>query len=188
MAVEFYNPGPAIYEKLRFDHPTNDIKSQNLISYFQIDVPGQSYFDVPTEVGVQTEQGEQFVSVRFADRIQADYRALAVVRVNPKAKNINEEDNVAGDRKEAKVKAERLWRDAMLQLVREHEKTCYEIKAAGLKPQRAKGTIAHALKTLGIEDPANDVADVLERKRDTSEVDSLKQQIAELRSMVLKKA
>lgn len=186
MAVRFYNPGSRIYEKLAFDHPTNDVKQMNLISYFQIDAPARSFFEVPTEVEVETESGPQNVSVRFADRIQSDYKALGVVRINPKAKQpIGDDDNVALNDKEAREKAQRLWKDAMVQLVREHKQLCDEARNHGLTPQRARGTVKHALEELGIEDPANDVEDVLKRSRDDERVKKLEDELAELRSALL---
>lgn len=187
MAVKFYNPGSKIFEKLAFDHPTNDIKQMNLISYFQIDAAEKSFFEVPTEVTVNAESGEQAVAVRFADRIQKDYRDLGVVRINPKAKDINEDDNVALNEKDAKDKGERLWKECMQQLVRDHVKAVNETKHAGLTPSRAKGTVAHAFKTLGIEDPANDVADVLNRSQDNDRVTLLEKQLEELKTILLAK-
>lgn len=188
MAIKFYNPGSKIFEKLAFDHPTNDIKQMNLISYFQIDAGEKSFFEVPTEVNVNTESGEQAVSVRFAYRIQKDYKDLGVVRINPKAKDINEDDNVALDEKGAKEKGDRLWRECMQNLVREHVKACAETRNNGLTPSRAKGTVAHAFKILGIEDPANDVADVLNRAQDNDRVAKLERELAELKTLLLKKA
>lgn len=188
MAVKFYNPGSKIFEKLAFDHPTNDIKKMNTISYFQIDAGEKAFFEVPTEVAVEAESGEQFVAVRFAERIQKDYKNFGVVRINPKAKDIHEDDNVALNEKDAKEKGERLWKECMMQLVREHKKAVQETRSNNLTPSRARGTVAHAFKTLGIEDPANDIEDVLARKQDTSEMETLKKQIADLTAMVMKRA
>lgn len=188
MAVKFYNPGSKIFEKLSFDHPTNDIKQMNTISYFQVDAAEKSFFEVPTEVAVYADSGEQFVAVKFADRIQKDYRELGVVRVNAKAKDISDEDNVALTEKDAKDKGERLWKECMMNLVREHVKATHETRNHGLTPSRAKGTVAHAFKTLGIEDPANDVADVLSRSQDNDKVTKLEQELAEIRALLSKKA
>lgn len=188
MAVKFYNPGSKIFELMKFDHPTNDIKQMNLVSYFQVDANEKSFFEVPTEVTVQAESGEQTVAVKFADRIQKEYRDLAVVRINHKATDIHEDENVAVNDKDAKEKGERLWKECMQNLIREHVKAVTETRNNGLTPSRARGTVAHAFKTLGIEDPANDVADVLSRKQDTSEIDTLKKQVADLTALMLKKA
>jgi len=189
MPIKFYNPGPKINEPMRFDHPTNDIKEMNLVSFWHIDAPEKSFFDVPTEVSVSTAEGEHTVPVKFADRVQELYRPFGVVRVNPRPKHpIDEEDNVALTEKEAKEKGERLWRDCMIGLVRAHTQQCAEIRSHGNIPMRARGTTAHAFKTLGIEDPANDVVDVLSRKQDVSEVADLKRQLEELKSMMLAKA
>jgi membrane protease subunit (stomatin/prohibitin family) len=92
---------------------------------------------------------------------------------------------VALNEKDAREKGERLWRDCMIDLVRAHTQQCAEIRSHNNIPMRARGTTAHAFKTLGIEDPANDVADVLSRKQDVSEVADLKRQLEELKTLML---
>jgi len=186
MPIRFYNPGPRIAEPMRFDHPTNDPKEMNLVSFWHIEAPEKAFFDVPTEVTVETPDGEHTVPVKFADRVQELYRRYGIVRINPKPRNpIEEEDNVALTEKDAKEKGERLWRDCMIDLVRAHTLQCAEIRSHNNIPMRARGTTAYAFKTLGIEDPANDVVDVLSRKQDVSEVADLKRQVEELKSMML---
>lgn len=190
MSVKFYNPGSRIYELMKFDHPTNDPKVQNLVSYYQIDAAEASFFEVPTEITVITDSGEERnISVNFAKRLKEDYREFGVVMIDPKRdpkkKPIADEDNVALNEKDAKIKGDLLLKDAMFRLIREHETIVIEARNNGHRPQRAKGNVAHALKTLGIEDPANDVEDVVKRKQDTSEVAELKRQVEELKSLML---
>ena len=192
MSVKFYNPGSPINEMMRFDHPTNDPKVQNLVSYWPIKVDEKSFFEVPTEITVMTLSGEeQNLAVSFWKRIKEDYRDFGVVMIDPKRdvkkKPIAEEDNVALNEKDAKEKGELLFKDAQFRLIREHETICIEARNNGHRPQRAKGNVAHALKTLGIEDPANDVEDVVKRKQDVSEVGArFRRQVEELKSLMLK--
>lgn len=189
MSVRFYNPSTLINEPLRYDNPVNDIKDTNLVAFHHIHAPEKSFFDVPTEISVETPEGEIIVPVKFADRIQALYRRYGVVRINPKPKTpIIEDDNVALNEKDAKEKGERLWKDCMIDLIRAHTQQCAEIRSHNNIPMRARGMVAHALKTLGIEDPANDVVDVLSRKQDSGEVADLRKQIEELKTMMLKAA
>jgi hypothetical protein len=190
MSVRFYNPGSRIHEMLTFDHPTNDVKEQNLISYFALDAEPGSFFEVPSEVEVQLEDGEtRAVPVNFGKRITADFAKLGVVLIDPKRNTkkhpIGSEENVATNDKDAKIRAQELWEEAMYRLVREHEENCIKLRDNGHKPKRAFGNVAHALKTLGIEDPANDVEDVVRRKQDVSEVAQLKAQLAEMQTMIL---
>lgn len=185
MAIRFYNPGTRINAKLTFDHPTNDIRVQNTISYHPLDAEEGSFFDVPTEVNVTTDNGDVAVPVNFYKRVKLDYRSFGVVMIDPRAKQpIHEDDNVALTEKEAKEKGERLWRQCLLQHVREHERICIEARHNGLKPKPAFGNVKHALKVLGVEDPAEDIADVLARKQDTSEVATLKQTVANLQTQM----
>jgi hypothetical protein len=184
MAVRFYNPGFKISELLRFDHPTNDVKVQNLISYYRVEAEPKAFFDVPTETEVETEQGPMPVAVRFADRIQKEYKAQGVVRVNPKAKDVHESENVALTEKEAKEKGEHLWRESLKALVDEHDATCAQARANGMRPRAATGNTKYALKVLGFDDPANDADTVLNRKQDTGETEALKAQLAALQNTV----
>ena len=186
MAVEFYNPGHRINEMMRFDHPTNDDKQMNNVSYFVVDAPEHGYFEIPSEVEVQTEQGPVQISVKFADRIQRDFREYGVVRiVDPKKVTINEDDNTAADKKSAKEKGERLWSDYLVAKAREHIQNVETTFAIGGIPQRARGDFAHALKMLNMEDPADKVGVALSRAGDTETVKDLKAQIEELRGLVL---
>lgn len=190
MSVRFYNPGSRIKEMLTFDHPTNDAKEQNLISYYALDVEEKSFFEVPTEVTVQLEDGDsRTVPVQFGRRIKNDFAPLGVVLVDPKRdvkkKPIGEQDNVALNDKDARVRGEELWREAMFRLVREHEENCMKLRDNGHKPKRAFGNVAHALKELGIEDPANDVEDVVRRKQDVGEVAELKKQLDDMKTLVM---
>jgi hypothetical protein len=187
MAVKFYNPGSRLYEKMNFDHPTNDIKKVNLIAYYQIDAPEKSFFEVPTEVEVETESGPINVSVKFADRLQRDYKEYGLVRVDPGYKKpIGEDENIARNEKDAKERGDRLWRDYLVLKAREHIQNVDQCNASGVVPMRAKGVYAHALKTLGMEDPADKVGSAVNRTQDSDRVQALEAQIAELRNLITK--
>ena len=106
MAVRFYNPGSRIAETLPFDHPTNNAKDLNTISYWRIEAPEKGFFDVPTQVTVPNDGGEEItVPVNFPKRVQEVYKSWGIVRIDPKAKNISPEDNVANSEKEAGKRA-----------------------------------------------------------------------------------
>ncbi len=188
MAVKFYNPGFKIREMMKFDHPTNDIKQENINSYWWVVADAKSFFMVPTEISLETINGPVDISVPFPRLVKEQYREHAVVMIDPKRdttkRPIAEEDNVATNEREAKAKAELLWKDAQLKLIREHEDRCREARDAGKRPQRAKGNIKHALDALGIEDPANDIEDVIQRKQDTSEVGELRAQLKSIQDQM----
>jgi hypothetical protein len=186
MPVRFYNPGPAMNERLRYDNPIGDPKESNMVSGHILNVPEKDFFDVPTEIRIDEKEGEFVVPVKFADRVQALYRHIGIVRINPNPKRpIEDDDNVALNEKDAREKGERLWRDCMIDMVRAHTQQCAEIRSHNNIPTRARGTTAQAFRTLGIEDPANDVADVLSRKQDVSEVAELRRQLEELKTLML---
>jgi hypothetical protein len=186
MAKRFYNPGTAIDNRIQFDHPTNDIREQNIVSYWSFHAPAQSFFEIPTEIEVMTTEGSvRHVSVEFWKQIKTDYARYGVVLVDQKAKPRDALDNVVSTDKEAREKGDELWKESLFQLYREHERLCMEARSAGAKPRRAIGPTAYALKVLNIEDPAGDIADVVQKKEDVSKVASLEAQIAELQKVVM---
>lgn len=184
MPVRFYNPGSKVFEKLAFDHPINDVRSMNLISYWQFEAPEKSFFEVPTEIEVNTVNGLQAVSVKFAERVQRDYKDYGIVRIDPKVKEPNPADNVAPSDKEAREKGERLWREFLEAKAREHIANVDQAKAYGVPPKRAFGVYAHALKVLGLHDPADVVGTVVESSRNTAEVKDLEKKVEELTRLI----
>lgn len=186
MPVTFYNPGTKITELLRFDHPTNDPQKQNNISYFRLEAPERSLFTVPTEMEIDIPEtgGTVSIPVRFADRIQNDFMTYGVVRVNPRAKDVAEDANIAKDEKEAKAKGDRLWKNYLIDIARQYIIDVQEIKAAGGVPRPAKGPIAHALKVLNMADPADLVGAAVEKQQDYSRVELLERKIEELQALV----
>lgn len=187
MSIRFYNPGSRLYEKMAFDHPTNDIKQVNLIAYYQIDAAERSFFEVPSEIEVQSDAGPISVSVRFADRIQKDYREYGVVRVDSKPKHpILENENLAVNDKDAKERGDRLYRDYLEAKAREHVENVEKAYAMGAVPRRATGVYAQALKVCGLVDPADKVGAAIDKRQDSDEIALLKTQIAELQRLAKK--
>lgn len=188
MSVKFYNPGSKIYEKMAFDHPTNDVKQVNIIAYFQISAEEKSFFDVPTEVEVIAESGPMNVSVKFADRIQKDYKEYGLIRIEPtrdiRKKPFQADENAAPDEKAAKEKGDRFWRLYLEAKAREHIYNVEQAYAMGSVPTRARGVFALALKTLGLEDPADKVGTAVGRTQDSDRVKALEEQLAELTKLV----
>lgn len=193
MAVKFYNPASRITETLRFDSPLKDERQQPLVAYHNLDVPAESYFEVPTELSVTIDGEPLSVSVQLPKIVRDQYRfSHCVVQIDPardtKRKPISDEENVAVNEKDAKTRADELWKQTMIGLVREHKRLCNEARHNGLTPMRARGNVAHALRALGIEDPANDVEDVLKRKADDSETAKLRAELDEMKKLVMNMA
>lgn len=185
--ITFYNPGTRICEKLAFDHPTNDIKNVNIIAYFLVDAPQESFFVLPTQIPVSTADGEErMVSVDFAKRFLISYRDYGVVRIDPKRKDTSQDDNVASTEKEAREKGNRLWREYLEAKAREHIANVDQAVAAGAVPMRAKGVYAQALKMLRMEDPADKVGSVVKSNENISEISVLQAQLAEMKQQIEK--
>lgn len=185
MAKRFYNPGAAFEETLKFDHPTNDIREQNINSYWTVKAPEHGFFEVPTEIEFPGKDGEPLrVAVNFWQRVKRDYEKYGVVLVDVHAK-LKPGDNTVHADDEAREMGDERWRESLFELVREHEKLCLEVRSAGMKPQRAKGRIAYALKVLNIEDPAQDVADVVKKREDTSKMAELEKKLAEMQRQIV---
>lgn len=188
MSIQFYNPGSKVSDKLAFDHPINDVRNMNLISYWQFDAPEHAFFEVPTEIELDTVNGPQSVAVRFADRVQRDYKDYGMVRIDPKHKNPNPDDNVAHTEKDAKEKGDRMWRDFLEFKAREHISNVDQAKAYNVPPKRAFGIYKHALNVLGLVDPADQVGTIVESNKGLVENASLQRQIDELKALLTQKA
>lgn len=188
MAKRFYNPGNAINEMLRFDHPTNDPKDLNNVAYYRLEVGPRSFFEVPTHTEVETVNGIQEVAVGFWKRIKEDYRSYGVILIEPKAKDVQDEDNVAASDKEAKERGDARFKEHLVSLAREHVARCEEARAYGGVPRRAIGNTAHALKVLNIADPADQVGTAVESSKKTAEISTLEEKIARLERLLEGKA
>lgn len=185
MSVKFYNPGRKITETLRFDHPTNDARHQNNISYYNLVAPEEDFFEVPSTLTITLEGGNEVtVPVGFAQNIRRDYAKLGVVMIDPRKKpdQIEENDNVAVNEKQAKEKAQRLYRDSLMTIAREHITSVEYARSLGGAPMRAMGNTAYALKALGITDPADLVGAAVQKTEDSD----LRKQVAELTALVSK--
>lgn len=187
MSVRFYNPGNRIYEQLRFDHPINiqDQRNINAVSYFQLEAPEKSFFEVPDVLEITPDSGEPIqVSVDFASRVQRDFIDYGIVRIDlkrdTKKKPIREEENIATNDKDAKTKGDLRWREFLEAKAREHIQNVEQAHSIGGVPSRARGIYAHALKTLGIEDPADRVGNAIRRTDDNEKIANLERQVAEL--------
>jgi hypothetical protein len=185
MAKRFYNPGAKFKEMLRFDNPTNEPKSQNLVSYWPIEADEEDFFEIPTELSFSLPGGEEVsVPVQFWKQIKQAYAPHGVVLVDASVKNPAPEDNVAPSDEAAIKKAKLLYRAALVELVREHQENCAKVRAAGMIPRPGTNVVARALKILGIEDPANDLNTVLQRRQDNDEVSALKGRLQELEDLI----
>jgi hypothetical protein len=190
MAIKFYNPGTKIDDTLRFDHPTNDPKYQNNISYYQLHAEPQSFFEVPTVLVIKTETGgEVEVPVRFAPQIKLDYKSYGLVQINPNLEpaKIHPDDNVAANEKDAKEKGDRLWQEYIVEKAREYILQVEQVRAMGGVPMRAKGVYAHALKSLNMSDPADLVGNQVVKTADDARFTAMQKQIEELTKLVGKK-
>lgn len=189
MAKRFYNPGTAIENRLQFDNPTKGENGEVFPSYFPLNIPEHTFFEVSTEMEVPAIGGDTItVSLEIWKRVAADYARYGVVVIDPKLKDLKDGGNIAKTDAEAKKLGDDIWKDSLLQLIREHQQKCLEARQAGMVPRRAVGPVAYALKTLNVEDPAGDVADVVQRKQDVSEVESLKKQLEEMKTIVMNMA
>jgi hypothetical protein len=183
--IRAYNPGSKIMQdRFSYDHPTNDPRNQNLIAYWTFDAPAESFFDIPTEQIVETVNGPQAVPVRFADRIRKEYRDYGIVLIDPKAKNLNPDDNLARDDKEAKEKGDRFWRAYLETKAREHIDNVNQAKAFNVPPKRAHGIYSHALKVLSLTDPADPVGNMVESTRNTADFGALQAQLVAMQAQI----
>lgn len=188
--MKFYNPGTKIEDTLRFDHPTNDPKYQNNISYYKLVAEPQSFFEVPETIEIKTDTGSELtVPVRFAPQIKLDYKSYGLIQINPKldASKIHPDDNLAANEKDAKEKGDRLWQEYIVEKAREYILQVEQVRAMGGVPMRAKGVYAHALKSLNMTDPADLVGNAVAKTAEDVRFATMQKQIEDLTRLVGKK-
>lgn len=185
MAKRFYNPGTAIENLLQFDNPTKGDNGEVFPSYYRLKVPAHSFFEVASEIEVPAGDGTSVsVALDVWKRIANDYAKYGVVLIDDKLKTLKSGGNLAKEDKSARELGDRIWEENLFDLVREHQQLCIAARQAGMVPRRAVGPVAHALKTLNIEDPAADVADVVKAKEDNSRVAVLEKELGDLKTLL----
>lgn len=186
MAKRFYNPGTAIENRIPFDNPTKGENGEVFPSYYPFSAPEHTFFEVSSEMEVPAPGGDTItVALDIYKRVAADYARYGIVLIDPKLKELKDGGNLVRTDAEGKALGDEIWKEHMYGLVREHQQKCLEARQAGMVPRRAIGPVAYALRTLGIEDPAGDVADVVQKKEDMGEVAELKKLVASLQKSML---
>jgi hypothetical protein len=160
--MRFYNPSNRIQEKLAYNN-RNDIKEMNNISYYSLDAPEKDFFDVPTMITIHDQLGQEFdISTPFPAEVKRLYAHRGVVMINPKHKGeIGETENVARTDEEAKEKAIEMYQQHLHDTVREWYGIVDRARANNARPNPATGQFKHALKVLNLQDPADEVTNVL---------------------------
>lgn len=183
--ARFYNPGTKIDEKIQYTHPTKDPKEGSTLSYYGFAVDQKDFVDVPDVLNLISPEGEELtVAVNFSKRIKKDYQNRGVILVDPRLKDILDDDNAATDDKEAKRKGDSMWREHLKSIVQAHYTSVAETKSFGGVPRAAVGLTKYALNMLNMEDPADQV-DTITRAKEGQATDAATQkQIADLTALV----
>jgi hypothetical protein len=163
--MRFYNPGSTIQELLPYTNTSKDPRDGSTVSQYLLHARQQDFFDVPDVITLLTIDGEATIPVGFSRIIKAQFASRGVVMVNPRAKDIFEDDNLALSDKDAQVKGDRIWKEYLRAKASEWYAIVAEIKAGGGVPRAATGLFAFALKQLHLEDPA-DVVDTIVRAKE----------------------
>jgi hypothetical protein len=182
--MRFYNPGSEIRQMLPYTNTTKDPRDGSTVSHHLLSAPEQGYFELPDVITLMTLDGEATVPVGFSRIVKAQFASRGVVMINPRAKDIFEDDNLATNDDDAKVKGDRIWKDYLRSKASEWYGIVAEIKAGGGVPRAATGLFAFALKQLHMEDPA-DVVDTIIRAKEGQQSNASQQaQIDELKATV----
>jgi hypothetical protein len=163
--MRFYNPGSAITQMLPYTNTTKDPRDGSTVSHHLLNAPEREFFDIPDVIHLVTIDGEATVPVGFSRIVKAQFAQRGVIMINPRAKDIFEDDNLAADEAHAKVKGDRIWKDYLRAKASEWYAIVAEIKAGGGVPRAATGLFAFALKQLHMEDPA-DIVDTIIRAKE----------------------
>lgn len=182
--IRAYNPGSKVEHTFQFDHPTNDPRVQNLVSYWKFEALQESFFDIPTEQVVDTLNGPVSVAVRFAERVKREFKDYGIVIVDPRVKEPHPEDNVAANDKDAREKGTRMWRDYLESKAREHIENVERAKAFNVPAKRAHGVYSHALRILGLQDPADPVGNIIQTTQNVADVGALQATLVQMQAQI----
>jgi hypothetical protein len=182
--MRFYNPGSTIQQMLPYTNTTKDPRDGSTISNYLLMAPERDFFELPDVITLVTVDGEATIPVGFSRIVKATFANRGVVMINPRAKNIFEDDNLAENDKDAQVKGDRIWKEYLRAKASEWYAIVAEIKAGGGVPRAATGLFAFVLKQLHMEDPA-DVVDTIIRAKEGQKSNADQQaQIDELKAQV----
>lgn len=182
--MRFYNPGSKIQDQLAYTHPTKDPKEGSTLSYHLLQAEEKDFFEVPSQLTLDTPEGEVTVSVNFPKRVKALYLDRGVVMIDDRLKDIPEDDNAASSDKEARIKGNAMWKEYLKSIVTAHYTAVAEIKQNGGVPRAAKGLTSYAIKALGMEDPADQVDTITRAKEGQVSNADTQKQITDLTALV----
>lgn len=163
--MRFYNPGSTIQQMLPYTNTSKDPRDGSTISNYLLNAPERDFFDLPDVITLLTIDGEATIPVGFSRIVKATFRSRGVIMINPRAKDVFEDDNLALNEKDAQVKGDRIWKEYLRSKASEWYGIVAEIKAGGGVPRAATGLFAFALKQLHMEDPG-DVVDTIIRAKE----------------------
>jgi hypothetical protein len=184
IAMRFYNPGSEIRQMLPYTNTTKDPRDGSTVSHHLLHAPEREFFELPDTITLVTIDGEATIPVGFSRIVKAQFASRGVVMVNPRAKNILEDDNLAANDKDAQVKGDRMWKEYLRAKASEWYAIVAEIKAGGGVPRAATGLFAFALKQLHMEDPADVVDTIIRAKEGQTSNADMQAQLAALQAQI----
>lgn len=182
--MRFYNPGSEIRQMLPYTNTTKDPRDGSTVSHHLMNAPERDFFELPDVITLLTIDGEATIPVGFSRIVKAQFAPRGVVMINPRAKNILEDDNLALNDKDAQVKGDRMWKEYLRAKASEWYAIVAEIKAGGGVPRAATGLFAFALKQLHMEDPADVVDTIIRAKEGQASNADVQSQLAELQKQL----
>jgi hypothetical protein len=182
--MRFYNPGSEIRQMLPYTNTTKDPRDGSTVSQHLLNAPQRDYFELPDVITLVTIDGEATVPVGFSRIVKAQFASRGVIMINPRAKNIFEDDNLATNDEDAQVKGDRVWKEYLRSKASEWYAIVAEIKAGGGVPRTATGLFAFAIKQLHMEDPADTVDTIIRAKEDQKTNAAQQAQIDQLTAIV----
>jgi hypothetical protein len=177
--MRFYNPGTQIQQMLPYTNTTKDPRDGSTISNHLLMAPERDYFELPDVITLVTPDGDAKIPVGFNRIVKAQFAERGVVMINPNAKHIIEDDNLAVDDDDAKEKGDRLWKVFLRAKASEWYELVAQAKAAGSVPRTATGLFKFALTQLHLVDPADTVDGIMQAQEGKQSNAELQAQIRE---------
>jgi hypothetical protein len=167
VVTRFYNPGQRIQEKLPYTNPTRDQSKMSNLSYFLIDAPEKDFFEVPSILFLKDALGHDHqLFTPFPAEVKRIFANRGVVQIKPgHTEPIPEEDNLATNDADARVKGDELYHNHLHELVNDWFNIVNRAHAENRPAKPAQGAHKFALKTLGLQDPAATVDNLISAER-----------------------
>lgn len=160
--VRCYNPGPRIVDKFYYSIIPPD-KDLNNVSWWDMDVPRDSFFEIPREVEILS----RVYTLPLKSDVLRRYEIRGIIAIEPNIKPEAEQEIIKGAKAKFTVYCE--------EMVKKHFEQCLQCRMNNMPPVPATGFTKTAIELLGASDPADAYSMALKGQGDPKFVREVKE-------------